>query len=61
MKAWAGTGRTVQVKQTLEKEQKYGTTRRPSEDLGREAKREGRGPLDRCVMVGEVSTGSIIH
>ena len=51
-----GTGRTVEVKQTLEKEQK-----RLLEGFGRETKTEGRAPLERCVIVGGEQTGSNMH
>ena len=56
LKAWAGTGWIVEVKQTPERSKTL-----PSEGLGREAKIEGLGLPQRCVMVGEVPTGSNVN
>ena len=54
-KACPGTKRTVEVKQTPGRGAKID----PTKALGRETtKSEGRGLLERCVMVRKVPTGS---
>ena len=57
LEALTGTGKTVEVKQTLQEEQKL----RPHEGHGREAKTEHRIPSGSCVKVREIPTGSNKH
>ena len=54
--AWVDTKRTVEVKRTPEEGEN-----RPSEHIGRKAKTEGRGQLERCVTMGAVPIRSNAH
>ena len=56
MKAWIGTGRTIEAKQIF----KEGLNR-PSEGHWRKAKTASHGPSGRYVTMNEVPIGSNMH